>query len=268
MGSEEFVKIGDDGKAELMHSGKLDFRDTPYGTLIVLLGASAFEGGNLFLSPVGQDKTILKNVGDPGVNYGVHVTYSGGGETSIPDSSTTVIGDDVYVLASHGQFDLNKIYKINLKTNKNDKIVDTSLSWFRIINNKLYYVKDEDNALYSSALDGTGEMKLSHHAVSWFDIIDGNVFYTTKKEANRFELYQANPNGEDPLVWTTPVADVQVLNDRLVCRFGDNDDYGVVLLDGSGRLQLKVADPISHALTSDEGILLESSMDSSIKFVR
>ncbi|GAB2716595.1 hypothetical protein ACFQWB_17145 [Paenibacillus thermoaerophilus] len=59
--------------------------------------------------------------------------------------------------------------------------------------------------------------------MSWFDSIDGNVFYTTEKEVNRFELYQADPNGEDPLVWRTPVADVQVLHDQLVCRFGEND---------------------------------------------
>ncbi|WP_175532517.1 kelch repeat-containing protein [Paenibacillus sp. yr247] len=38
-------------------------------------------------------------------------------------SSTTVIGDDVYVLATRGKSVANKIYKINLKTNKSDKIV-------------------------------------------------------------------------------------------------------------------------------------------------
>ena len=111
-------------------------------------------------------------------------------------------------------------------------------------------------------------MKLSDHAVSWFDSIDGNVFYTTEKEANQFELFRADPNGKDPLVWTTPVAGVQVLNNRLVCRFGENADYGVVLLDGSGRLLLEVADPISRVLTSDDGILLESARDSSVEFIR
>jgi hypothetical protein len=268
MGGDGYVKIADDGKAEMLHDGYLDFHDTKYGTLIVQLGASAFEGGNLYLLPPGLDETNRKSVGDPGVKYSVHATYNGGGEGYSADSSTAVIGDDVYVLASRDQSDANKIYKINLKTNKSDKIVDTSVSSFRIINNKLYYVKDEDNVLYSSALDGTGEMKLSDHAMSWFDSIDGNIFYTTKKDANRFELYKADPNGEDPLVWTTPVASVQVLNDRLVCRFGENDDYGVVLLDGSGHLLLSVADPISRTLTSDEGILLQTSRDSSVELIR
>jgi hypothetical protein len=267
MGSDAFVKIGANGKAELIHDGYLDFRDTPYGTLIVRFGASAFEGGNIYLSPPGQEKTIRKGVGDPGLMYAV--TSSGSTWSLIPDDASyyiTVIGDDVYVLASRDKSDANKIYKINLKTNKTEKIVNSGVSRFRIIDNKLYYVKDEDKALYSSALDGTNEMKLSEHAVSWFDSIDGNLFYTTKKKANQFELYKVNSNGEDPLVWTSPVASVQVLNDKLVCQLGGSD--GVVILDGSGSLLLKVADPIARVLTSDNGVLLQNSKNSSFEFIR
>jgi len=268
-GSDYFVKIGDDGKAKLQHQGYLDFRGTPLGTLIVKLGASAFEGGNLYLLPSGQDGTDRKAVGDPDLMYAVTSNGTSMGAPRDADSSIAVSGDNVYVVASRkSSSDANKIYKINLKSNKTEKIVNSSVSRFRIIDNKLYYVKDKDNALYSSALDGTGEMKLSDHAVSWFDSIDGNVFYTTKQNANQFHLYQADLNGEDRLVWKTPVTDVQAIRDRLVCRFGEDDDYGVVLLDGSGHLQLSVTDPISRVLTSDEGILLQSNRDSSIEFIR
>ncbi|WP_187274312.1 DUF5050 domain-containing protein [Paenibacillus sp. N3.4] len=262
MGGNYFVKIGGDGKAELLHQGYLDFRDTPYGTLIVNLGADN-DSGNLYLSQPGQEGTNRKRVGDLDLKFAQHVAHSG-----VPATATSVVGDDVYVLCSPQLNDPNSIYKINLKTDKTEKIVSSSVNWFRIIGNKLYYVKDENNTLYSSALDGTGEIKLSDHAVSWFDSIDGNVFYTTKKEANRFELYQVDPNGKETLVWKTPVAGVQVLNDRLVCRFGENDDYGVVLLDGSGHLLLSVADPISRVLTTDDGILLQTSRDSSVELIR
>jgi hypothetical protein len=265
MGSDQFVKIDDDGKAELMHSGYLNFRETPYGTLIVLLGARAFAGGNLYLSPLGQDGMNSNGVGDPELQYAVMFNDWSYGPTG--DSSyTAVTGDDAYMMASRSKEDANKIYKINLNTNTTEKIVDSSVSRFRMIDNKLYYVKDKDKALYMSALDGTGEIKLSDHAVSWFDGIDGNLFYTSQKETNRFELYQADSGGEDLLVWATPVAGVQVSNDRLVCRLGDND--GVVMLDGSGSLLLEVADPISRVLTSDEGVLLESARDSSVLFIR
>ncbi|MDR6550778.1 hypothetical protein J2736_001965 [Paenibacillus qinlingensis] len=264
-GSDRFVKISDDGKAELMLSGYLDFHDTHDGTLIVLQGAAAYERGNLYIVPPGQDGTNRKRVGDSGVLYGSHVTYNGDVENIDNGFSTSVIGDDVYVLASHGQTDLNNIYKINLKTNKSTMIVDASVNLFRIIANKLYYVKDENYALYSSALDGTGETKLSDHPTSWFDSIDGNVFYATKKVANQFNLYQVDLNREDPLVWRTPVSEVRVLNNQLICRLDEKEDYGVIILDNLGRLQLKVANPISRMLTSDEGILVDTSSGSSIQ---
>ncbi|WP_409340839.1 DUF5050 domain-containing protein [Paenibacillus sp. MBLB4367] len=259
-GQDYYVKISDDGKAELLHRGYIDFLDTPYGTLILNL-----PGGYMYLSQPGQDETNSKIVGggDPNVKM-----YANQVPRSVPSTAASVVGDDLYVLCLRGPANQNSLCKINLKTNKSDTIVNSSISSFRMINNKLYYVKDEDNALYSSVLDGTGEMKLSHHAVSWFDSIDGNVFYTTKKETNQYDLYKADPNGEDPLVWTTPVIEVQVLKDRLICRFGENDDYGVVLLDSSGHLTLKLTDPISRVLTSDDGILLETARDSSIEYIR
>jgi hypothetical protein len=109
-------------------------------------------------------------------------------------------------------------------------------------------------------------MQLSDHAVSWFDIIDGNLFYTNKKKSNQFELYKVNSDGEDTLVWTSPFASVQVLNDKLVCQLGGSD--GVIILDGSGSLLLKVADPIKRVLTSDNGVLLQNSKNSSFEFIR
>jgi hypothetical protein len=264
MGCDYYVRMDDDGKAELVYHGKLDFRETPYGTLIIRLGASAFDGGNLYLSQQGQEGKKLERVGDPDLMYGV----TGGGAPTRGNPGApflTVIGDEVYVTASR---ESDAIYKINLRTNKTEKIVGASVSSFRIYDNKLYYVKNEDDALYASALDGTDEMKLSDHAVSWFDVVGGNVYYTTKKEAYQYELYRADPNGDDPLVWGEPVAEVQVMNDQLICRFGEDGDYGVVLLDGSSRLLLGVADPISRVLTSDSGILLQSARESSLQLIR
>lgn len=267
-GRDQFVKISEDGRAEVQDLGHpyMDFRETPYGTLIIDLGASEVK---LSLLPPGQEKTKARTVGDPHLRKFPFLVTGGDGSTPyVRTTATTVLGDDVYVLCSELQYDQNFIYRINLKTNKTERIVSSGVRWFKISDNKLYYVKDEDNMLYSSALDGTDEMKLSDHAVSWFDSIAGKVFYTTEKDTNRFELYQADPNGKDPLVWKTPIAGVQVLNDRLICHVGENDDYGVVLLDGSGQLVLKVADPISRVLTSDEGVLLKSARDSSVKFIR
>lgn len=261
MGSDYYVKIGDDGKAELLHRGYLDFRDTPYGTLVVNLGSDN-DSGNLYMAQPDPAKQNRKRIGSPELAFAAHATRNG-----VPRTAATVVGDEVYVLCSPRLHDPNYIFRINLITDATVKVVDSGVEWFRIIDNKLYYVKTDDQALYSSALDGTGGRKLSDHPVSWFDGIGGSVFYTTKKEANRFELYQADPDGEDPLVWDTPVADVQVLHDRLVCRFGEQGDYGLILLDGSGRLLLEVADPIARVFPSDDGILLQSSGDASVLLI-
>ncbi|MDQ6422246.1 DUF5050 domain-containing protein [Paenibacillus sp. LHD-117] len=261
-GTDMFVRIGDNGKAVLLHQGYLNFRETPYGTLIVRLGDSAFEGGNLRLSSAGKEK----KVGEPGLMYAVTLSGTqwslGGGNASY----IGINGDNAYVLASRDETDANKIYEINLKTNKTKKIVNSGVSWFQAIDNKLYYVKDKDKSLYSSDLDGANEMKLSEHAVSWFDSIDGNLFYTKKKSSTQFELYKVDPNGKDTLVWTTPFASVQVLNKQLVCQLGVGD--GVVLLDSSGGLLLKVADPIARIFESDNELLLQNAKNNTLAIIR
>lgn len=117
-GSDQFVRISDNGKTELLHHGYLDFRDTRYGTLIVRLGSSAFEGGNLYLSTQGEEK----QVGDPRLMYAVTLIGNhwslGGGDASY----IGVDGDDAYVLVSRSESDANKMYKINLKINKRRKL--------------------------------------------------------------------------------------------------------------------------------------------------
>jgi hypothetical protein len=268
MGHDEFVKISDDGKTELLHQGYLDFRNTPYGILTVQLGASAFQGGNLYLSPNGNEKPEeRKSVGDPELMYAVLSNGSTLGAGQNTAASIDILGDNVYVLASRSSSDANNIYQINLKTNKTVKAI-SGTSRFRVIDNKLYYVKDADNALYSSALDGSGEGKLSEHAVSWFDSIDGTVFYTSKKEAGQFGLYKVEPQGEDILAWEGSVTSAQAVNGQLVCLLGEGSEYGAVVLDGSGVPVVSVADSVWRVLPSDEGILLQTARDSIVKLVR
>ncbi|WP_258525477.1 DUF5050 domain-containing protein [Paenibacillus sp. YN15] len=266
-GSNKFVKVDENGKTEAISLGHpyMDFRDTAYGTLIIDLGA---DNVKLSLLPKDQKATDAKIVGDPNLTRSaVHVTRWDGFTPYALTTATTVVGEDVYVLCSPLS-DQNFIYRINLKTNKTDKIVDQSTSWFKIIDDKLYYVKEADNALYSSSLEGNGEIKLSDHTVSWFDSINGNVFYTTQNEANQFKLYKASIEGSDELAWPMPIVDVKALNGQLVCTFSENDGYGIVLLDNAGRVVLKVADANLQVLKSDKDILLKNVSDNSIKLIK
>lgn len=261
MGSDRFVKISKDGTAEQILDGYWDFRETPYGMLTVRLGASAFEGGNLYRSTPGEDPANREPAGDPDLMYAVAF---GKNSVSLGNPSYIgVIGDEAYVFASRSDKDANHVYRIHLKTNETEKVVDSSVSWFRDIGGKLYYVKAEDQALYSAERDGTGETKLSDHAVSWFDGIGGHLFYTLKKGVGRFELFLADPNGEDPLLWPTPVSGVQVVNGRLVSQQSDNKH--AVILDSTGDLLVKIAEPIERVLTTDDGVLLLNAHKSLIK---
>ncbi|WP_282942746.1 DUF5050 domain-containing protein [Paenibacillus sp. RC67] len=277
MGSNVYVKVNDDGKGEmeLQKGGYTDFKKTPYGILIIGLGPNDWED-NLSLAASGQKNQQGKAVGNPNLLYGRHVDRSN--SSFIVDgigngNSAEVIGDDVYIMAStnnhsNGYSDLNKIYKINLKTNDTKKIVNSEVSHFRILGDKLYYVKDTDNALYSSAFDGTGERKLSEHVVSWFDGIDSNVYYTTAVGEEKYLLYKVNPDGEDLPVLQERLDGVRLLNGKLVCLLEEKEDYGALVLDGSGHLVLAVSDSISHLLTSDEAILFTTSGNSTIKVIR
>jgi hypothetical protein len=253
MGHDEYIRIGDDGKTKVVGTGYLlDFRDTPYGTLIID-NAATNEYGNLYF----KEGTNYRSVGD--LKFAQSIMDENG------LTATSVVGDSVFVLCRTVDSDSNLIYRINLKTNKMEKIV-SSVDWFQIANNKLFYIKSGDQTLYSSSLDGTGELKLSEHPVSWFDDIDGNFFYTTKNKENQLELYKVDLEGKDALVWAAPVASVQVLKDKFICQLDGRD--GLVLLNGSGSLLVKVADPIARVFTSDNEVLLQNTKNSSLELLR
>lgn len=264
------VKISEDGQTELLQTGHnyLDFRETPYGTVIVDLGAGH---PKLSLQQPGQLKGEV--IGDLDLmSFAEHTvsrdhlhTYGTYGGVN----ATIVLDEDVYVLCAlppvHNTY---SIYRINLKTNKTEKIVDDFVTSFKIMDNKLYYIKAADNRLYVSALDGANEIQLSEHEVSGFASIDGKVYYTTQREANQFEVYLADPDKSDLGVWPTTVNRVLASNNRLIFQFGENSDYGAAMLSGSGDLLLQVTDPIARILTSDDGLLFQSAGDSAIRFIR
>lgn len=261
-GSDMFVEIDDKGKSEIVYQNDVDFRSTPFGDLIVYFGTRAFEGGNLYLTSAGEKTQI----GDPKLMYAVTLSGKSWSLGSGGHSYIDVVGDQAYVLASRDTSDANKIYAINLKTNQMTKIVDSGVTELKATDDQLLYVKVTDQLLYSSNFEGTNETKLSEQAVTWFDSIDGQVFYTTKKSSAQYELYKANPNGQDTLAWSSPFVNVQVINNQLVGDLGGNS--GIVILDHSGQLALKVAEPIKQILTSDEGVLVQRSKDSSIALIR
>ncbi|NEW08341.1 DUF5050 domain-containing protein [Paenibacillus sp. SYP-B3998] len=271
MGSDVYCKVNDDGKAENKYRGYLDFKDSSYGSLII--NQSVPPGGNnLSWIPKGEEPAHGKKVGDPNLIYGWHIVDNRPGRGFGGDRSTTIIGDDAYLLGSPYPVetgDLNNVYKINLKTNETEKITHSELANFKIIDNKLYYVKDADHLLYSSDLDGTNEHKLSDNkAASWYSEIDGHVYYTVADIKGQFNLYKAEPSKEDTLVLIDPLESVQLVNDKLICKLAAGGDYGVKVLDKSGKLNLAIADQVSNVYAYNDAILIISAEDKSIKVVK
>lgn len=262
MGHDAFVHIDDNGTAEERHSGYLDFKATPSGTLIVQMGNPPHEG-NLSLVPPGQPGNAGKSIGSPELLYGRHVTVYQSSVGVGNDYSTSVVGNVVYVLGSRYSSvpgdDRNKIYAIDLQTNETNKIVNAEVSRFRVEGDKLYYVKDEDNALYVSRLDGTNERQLSDHPVAWFAETDGSVLYTSSVEDGNYRLYRVDESRNDPVVVEAPLRSVRLVNGKLVGLLDEHDDDGAVVLDGAGRLLLTITDPVARVYASDDAIVWAAS---------
>ncbi|WP_256223497.1 DUF5050 domain-containing protein [Paenibacillus sp. 1_12] len=271
MGSDKYGKVNDKGKAELEHQGYLDFKNTPNGALLINQSVPP-RGNNLKSVPTGQEVQNGKNVGNPDLIYGWHITNNGSSTGYGTDRSTTIVGDDIYVLASSfpdTTGDINKIYKINLKTNKTEKILNAEVSHFKMVNNKLYYVKDEDHLLYSSNMDGTNEQQRSvNPAANWYDEVAGNVYYTVANTNGQFNLYKAESSTEDKLVLQEPVESVQLMNDQIICKLAAGEDYGIKIFDKSGNIQLSITDQAADIFVNDDVLLIVSKEDKSIKLIK
>lgn len=267
MGSDVYGKVGPDGKGGVEQQGYLDYRETPSGTLVISHGVPPHSGG-LYLMPQGEQRTYDHAIGDPKLYYGWHISADDGGRSYSGDSSTTVIGDEVYVKASPDpdQPDrLNRIYRVNLKTNKTVRVVDADVQSFKIIDNKLYYVKSGDQLLYSAQLDGSGEQKRSDQRVRTFEIVDGQLFYTSPGANDTVKLYKAESSGADELVLGDGIVSVQFLNGSMLCKLAAGGDYGLKILDGNGELRLAVADPVAGAWAYGDRLLFISAAGGEIK---
>ncbi|RTE11558.1 DUF5050 domain-containing protein [Paenibacillus whitsoniae] len=264
MGHDVYVRIAPDGKATVSHQGYLDFRETDDGTVIANQGNPP-SAGNLSLVPEGKDRASARQLGEPGMMYGRHVTadsnmVSVGGD----GGSMRVIGDDVYVIGSAyppTTGALNHIFRIHLKDGKSVPLVNASVGQFRIFGSSLYYIKDEDASLYRAELDGTNESRLTDKPVAWFGVMGENVFYTSSGSGvadpeKPSSLYLKNGDHPEGILLLDAVKSAQIAGDRLVCVMGDDSPYGMELLDDSGSIVLKIANGIERVLASDEGLLI------------
>ena len=270
MGSDVYLKISKDGEIIEKHSGYLDFKYTLNGTLRINQFAPPGPN-NLLLIPKGQDYENGKRIGSPNFMYGLYTKTRDDGMSVNYDKSTTIIDNEAYVLTSSyptEKGELNRIYKINLDTNEMTKITNFEVKNFKIRNNKIYYVKDEDEYLYSSSLDGTNEKRISDNKISWYDEINGNVYYTTFKDYDKYNLYKSEVSKDDTLVLKESIQNVQVSNNKIICKLSDGEHYGIKEFDSDGNLNLAITDKILNNFVHDGKIMIVSAEDKSIKVIK
>jgi hypothetical protein len=270
MGSDHYLKVNEEGTVDEVYSGYLNFRKTAYGTLILHTGFPS-SPHNLILAADGQTNYWEgTRLGEKDMIFGVRAFPDGSMSSGF--SRIELHGDNVYVMASSLDGSITaRLFKINLLTNVTTRVVDAAIRSFQVTGDKLYFTKEDDDALYAANLDGTGESKLSGNAkaAGWYNVGDGNILYTAfSDEPGQYLLYIANPEGEDALVLQEQIINVQVMDNKLICRLAPGGDYGVMILDSSGRTLLKIADEVSDIFAHDGTILLTLAKDHSVRLIK
>lgn len=255
-----YQMINQNGELEQPYSklrASLDFRDTPYGKLVVNVGLPDEANGNLHL--IKEDGTT-QQIGDPDVTtYGQSATKDG-------VTPTVVVGEDVYILLKRDYPSPYVLYQMSIVTGETKPVVE-NVDWFVISEGKLYYTKSNDNLLYKANLDGSAATQISEYPVTWFHVINDNVFYTSQNDTGKRVLYEAK-EGKDEQLLVETVASVAVEHDQLFVVPDKSTSYGALILDAEGDLLWKVEEPISSTFTSDDGWLVQSARDERIYFIR
>lgn len=257
--SNYFKMINQDGEFEESYrklSTILDFRDTPYGKLVVVSGIPDEVNGNLHL--IKEDGTT-QQVGDPDVSFFGHSVTKNG------VTPTVLVGDDVYVLYREG-LSVYKLYRINLVTNETT-LIEENTNWFVIGDDKLYYSNANDRILYMANLDGSNAKPISNGPVAWFDVVNDNVFYTSRNDTGEEVLYKAT-EGKDEQLLDSPVDSVKVGHGQLFVVLDDAASNRALILGADGQLQWDLGEQVSQLYASDDGWLIQSARDGRIYMIR
>lgn len=235
------------------HRGSLDFRKTPYGKLVVVVGLPDEFNGNLHLV---KDDGKIQQVGDPNVTAYGHSIFKDG------LTPTTVVGDDVYILY-RGHLK-SELYRINLVTNETTLIIE-NVDWFVVGDNNLYFTNRGQQALYVANLDGTNAKQIASGSVTWFDVVNGNVFYTSKDNGGKQYLYKF---GQHERLFNHSVSQVKVDHNQLFVVLDASSDHKSLILDAHGELLWELGEPVEKIYESDQGWLFKSARDEKIYHVR
>lgn len=261
MGSDYYCKIDTNGKATEELRGYLSFKEIQDGYIVSIQGPADL--GNLMFMPLGGKYEDMIKIGNPKLLYTSDLELPAGKQGGIVYASAT--------LPPYENEEVNKIYQINITTNESTPITDFGVDSFKIINNKLYYVKSSDRHLYSANLDGSNEKKLSDHVLpehnAWYDTLNGTIYYETSDTENNKNIYKLEADKEDSLLLNENIDRVIIENGKIIAKLTSGADYGMKMFDGNGDLTFTVTDQIYDFFAHQDKMILVLKKDKSIKII-
>lgn len=259
MGYDFYGKIDKDGKVSEEHSGYLNFIETDYGTVVSSQGPMP-DHGNLKLVPKGKSDTDSTMIGSPNIYY-VNEMFS--------------LGENIYVLGSENPFENERstnLYKVNILTHEHLKVIDSEIDSFKLMNNKLYYVKNADKHLYTSNIDGSDEKKVSNRTIdtynNWYGELNGNVYYVASNNEGRKNLYVWEQGEKDRLLLEEEIDTIEIMDDKIIAKLVNGGDYGMKIFDSNGQLILTVTDDIYDFFAYQDDIIVTLEKDKSVKLLK
>ncbi len=270
MGSDHYVKLNDDGTAEEGPSGKVDFRDSPIGRVLVNYFVAP-DPPNLKLVPADSPEPVI--LGDPSMIYGWAIRISDDGGTAYSRGNLQVIGTDLYIHGSpspvspENRQESKRIWRIDLKTRKPALISKEPVDRFKVTEDgRILYVKSADGLLYSSDLNGQQETLLSgQHKVSQSYPVGEEVFYTVLQEDGwLYRLYKGRDGKEPERVSEEAFPSIYFTPNRVLAQTAGNMPT-LNIYDSQGKLLTRIAGKAEALFTDGERMLLKLEDEASLR---
>ncbi len=272
MGSDHYVKLNEDGTAEVGPSGKVDFRDSPMGRVLVNYFVAP-SPPNLKLVPEGSPEDAEPVIlGDPSMIYGWAINISDNGATEYATGNMQVVGTNLYThgsaypLSPENRRESKRVWRIDLKTRKPTLIFQESIDKFKVTaDRRILYVKTADGLLYASDLNGQQETLLSgQHKVHEFDSVGGTVFFTVLVEGWMNQLFKVERGREPKEISGNYFAPVYFTQDRILAQtLGRQLTLNVY--DSRGEVQLRMEGNVEALFTDGDQLLFKLEGETSLK---
>lgn len=190
--------------------------------------------------------SAYKNVGNPEYLYGWIWKYNEKRQcqSGVPSEDLYLINDNIYVLGNPSKEDRNSltgIYKIDINTEKTERVCKEAVSEFKVVGNIIYFT-DLEGCLYKVPIDGGKTEKLTERAVSHYNVLNEKIYYSLKDSKDQLYIHgndvSVNPGGN--------LKSLEVQNGYMVAVFNKDSEspYKMMIIDDRGKVIYKTMERV------------------------